>query len=87
MLTADSVLFDAVLVASKDGKTPVFAKEVPDFVEEAFLHYKPIGALHEGCAMIDGIEGVAGAGVVHNNIDAYIEAVTEARFWDRNGKP
>ena len=87
LLTADSVLFDAVLVAGKQGKTPIFAKEVPDFVEEAFLHYKPVGALNEGCDILAGLEGVAGAGVVQNDIDAYIDAVTEARFWDRNGKP
>lgn len=87
LLTADSVLFDAVLVASKEGKTPTFAKEAPDFVEEAFLHYKPVGSLNEGSHILDGLANVRGAGVVQNNIDAYIEAVTEARFWDRSGKP
>jgi catalase len=87
LLTADSVLFDAVLVASNEGKTPVFAKEAPDFVEEAFLHYKPIGTLDEGSAILAGLANVQGAGVVQNDMDAYIEAVTEARFWDRSGKP
>lgn len=81
------MLFDAVLVASKEGKTPTFAKEAPDFVEEAFLHYKPVGSLNEGSHILDGLANVRGAGVVQNNIDAYIEAVTEARFWDRSGKP
>ena len=47
-LTAKSVQFDGVYIVngSKTGKK--FNKDAAYFIDEAFSHYKPIGATHEG---------------------------------------
>lgn len=53
-LGADSVLFDAVLVAG--GRQSVdelkMDPKVMDFVKEAYQHFKPIGALGEGVELL-----------------------------------
>ncbi|RDW18874.1 catalase [Oceanobacillus chungangensis] len=86
LMTADSVLFDAVLIASQNGKTPLFRFEAPYFIKEALLHYKPIGAIKEGAAILEEIQITGQNGVVIDNSKQFIEAVRKARFWDREGK-
>lgn len=94
LLTADSVLFDAVYVAGgvssvnelrMDSKAAVF-------LQEAFLHYKPIAATAEGIDLLRaaGINFTA-PGVVTakdaEDIDAasrsFIEAIAQHRHWTR----
>ncbi|GIO21661.1 catalase [Oceanobacillus sp. J11TS1] len=84
--TADSVLFDAILIASKEGKKPLYTKEAPTFVKEAFMHYKPIGAIQDGASVLEDLGLTGEKGVITNDTYQFIEAVAEARFWDRVGK-
>ena len=85
-MTADSVLFDAVLLASENGKTPLFSFEAPYFVKEALLHYKPIGAIKAGASILEGLQISGQSGVVIDDSQQFIEAVRKARFWNRDGK-
>ncbi|MGE7186324.1 catalase [Peribacillus sp. NPDC006672] len=91
-LTADSVLFDAVYVAggqeSIDALKP--SKEPIYFVEEAYNHFKAIGAGKEGAeiltkAGIGSIEPAAGIVAVSdkNGGSAFIEAIAKHRHWTR----
>ena len=86
-LTADSVLFDAVYVASNDGATPMFKKNAMLFVQEAFTHYKPIGSTFSGDELLEEMGLVGQIGVLANDkvhfVDDFINAVAAHRFWDR----
>ncbi|MFS0749985.1 catalase [Oceanobacillus sp. 1P07AA] len=84
--TADSVLFDSILIASKEGTKPLFTKEAPNFVKEAYMHYKPIGAIQDGASVLHDLGLTDEKGVVTNNASQFVEAVAEARFWNRDGK-
>ena len=86
LMTADSVLFDAVLLASENGKTPLFSFEAPYFVKEALLHYKPIGAIKAGASILEDLQISGQSGVVIDDSQQFIEAVRKARFWNRDGK-
>ncbi|UJL47164.1 catalase [Virgibacillus sp. NKC19-16] len=84
--TSDSVLFDSILITNKEGKTSLFSKEAPYFVKEAFLHYKPTGAIKEGTNIIQDLQISGESGVVKDDSKQFIEAIRKARFWDRSGK-
>jgi catalase len=60
LLTVKSVLFDAVLVAGGAGSVETLGgnPDARDFVDEAYKHFKPIGALGEGIELLR----VAGVG-------------------------
>lgn len=89
-LTADSVLFDAVYVAG--GKESVSSlqerKEAKDFVNEAYSHFKAIGADNEGNVLLNAAgTDPEGAGVITGNgndlAKKFIKAVAEHRHWSR----
>lgn len=86
--TADSVLFDAVYVASPQGTTPAYQKEATYFVKEAYAHFKPIAASFHGDQLLDelGLKGQAGViteETENNFVESFIYAIAEHRFWNR----
>ncbi|AZV61944.1 catalase [Peribacillus frigoritolerans] len=91
-LTADSVLFDAVYVAG--GKESVDAlmasKEPIYFVDEAYNHFKAIGAGKEGAEILSKagiVSNDPASGIVavtdKNSGSAFIEAIAKHRHWKR----
>ncbi|WP_455675674.1 catalase [Pradoshia sp.] len=94
-LTTDSVLYDAVFIAT--GQESVNAlkknKKINEFLLNAFNHYKAIGAPKEGAALMQGFlmgsEEAAGivtsteAEDIDHSITAFIQAVAKHRHWDR----
>ena len=91
-LTADSVLFDAVYVAGGQESVDALmaSKEPIYFVDEAYNHFKAIGAGKEG-AMILSKAGIVSndpaSGIVavtdKNSGSAFIEAIAKHRHWKR----
>lgn len=91
-LTADSVLFDAVYVGGGQGSVDALmaSKEPIYFVDEAYNHFKAIGAGKEG-AMILSKAGIISndpaSGIVavtdQNSGSAFIEAIAKHRHWKR----
>ncbi|GGA38680.1 catalase [Psychrobacillus lasiicapitis] len=86
--TADSVLFDAVYVASPQGTTPTYQKEAAYFVKEAYAHFKPIAASFYGGQLLDelGLKGQAGViteETENSFVESFIYAIAEHRFWNR----
>lgn len=53
-LTSDSLLFDAVFVAGGENGVSAIAADpkAREFVQEAYKHYKPIGAVNEGTSFL-----------------------------------
>ncbi|MFE1242559.1 catalase [Fictibacillus sp. NPDC058756] len=86
-LTASSVLFDAIYLAggSKDAK---FKKNALHFINEAYAHYKPIGATHEGALLLKEAEIIDDTGVVSSDdmndfAERFTDAIAAHRHWDR----
>ncbi|MDX8047550.1 catalase [Gracilibacillus sp. S3-1-1] len=87
-LTADSVSFDAVYMVRGSDKNKKFNKDIAYFIDEAFSHYKPIGATNEGIPWIeinkfDGKPGVVTAQDMNTFVQKFNEAITKHRHWDR----
>lgn len=100
-LTADSVLFDAIYVAGgrESVNTLKSKKDVKAFINEAFGHFKAIGAANEGNELLvaagiieeSGETGQPVPGVVtagdSNDLssfsEAFINSVAEHRHWSR----
>ncbi|WP_422656977.1 catalase [Paenibacillus sp. EC2-1] len=90
LLGADSVLFDAVLVAGGRQSVDNLLTEpkVIDFVKEAYQHFKPIGAIGEGAELLPKTEG---PGIVTSEMNgdiqsfgkSLLEAITAHRHWSR----
>ncbi|MBX4148069.1 catalase [Paenibacillus lautus] len=90
LLGADSVLFDAVLVAGGALSVSELLVEpkVLDFVKEAYQHFKPIAAIAEGANLLPSSSG-EGVVVAQENEDlkpfgeAFIHAIAAHRHWSR----
>jgi catalase len=91
-LTADSVLFDAVYVAGGQESVDALmaSKEPIYFVDEAYNHFKAIGAGKEGAEILSKagiVSNDPASGIVavtdKNNGSAFIEAIAKHRHWKR----
>ncbi|KXH84034.1 catalase [Sporosarcina sp. HYO08] len=87
-LTAKSVQFDAVYVVNGSKTSKKFNKDAAYFVDEAFSHYKPIGATHQGIQLLTlnkytGEPGVITGNDVQRFSNDFIDAVAAHRFWNR----
>ncbi|MBD1381046.1 catalase [Metabacillus arenae] len=93
-LTSDSVLFDAIYVAGGKESIDLLKKErgALHFIQEAYSHFKSIGAVNEGCDLLTsaGIQ-IDGPGVVTSREQAnlnshhkkFIDAISQHRHWSR----
>jgi catalase len=100
LLTAASVLFDAVYVPGGAASVAALSQErdAIEFVTEAYRHCKPIGATGEGADLLRACPGVLGAGetgddgVIVSNAGAeafaerFLGAIARHRFWTRGRK-
>ncbi|MGD7044424.1 catalase [Jeotgalibacillus proteolyticus] len=87
-LTADSVLFDALYAVGGQDLSKKFVKDTSYFLNEAFMHFKPIGATHEGKKWLEANGILNSAGVVYSEdmsdfANEFVEAVAAHRHWDR----
>lgn len=88
MLTADSVLFDAVYIVRGSNDSAKFNKDAAHFIYEAFHHYKPIGATHEGKKWLETEDMGESPGVIMSDdmewfVKEFIKAIAIHRFWQR----
>jgi len=92
LLTQESVTYDAVFVAPGDNSVSTLQEqgEAIHFVLEAFKHCKPIGAAGGGSALIEaaGIDLaapgiVATGGAIAATVDAFLDAMGQHRFFER----
>ncbi|WP_404446435.1 catalase [Sutcliffiella horikoshii] len=87
-LTCDSVLFDALYLVGGKDVDKKFDRETTYFVEEAFDHFKPIGATHDGKQWLEKLEISGAPGVVSGDetdqfVTGFVDAVAAHRHWNR----
>ncbi|MEK5340595.1 catalase [Weizmannia sp. FSL W8-1119] len=87
-LTSSSVLFDAIYAAGGQGSTPAFEKNAAQFIHEAFMHYKAIGATFDGVVFLEKGNLLNQAGVVTGEdprqfTEEFVKAIAADRHWDR----
>ncbi|NMH72089.1 catalase [Bacillus sp. RO2] len=87
-LTCDSVLFDALYVVGGKEVDKKFDRETTYFVEEAYDHFKPIGATQDGKQWLEKLEISGAPGVVFADeadqfVSGFVDAVSAHRHWDR----
>ena len=82
------VLEDALIVVVPEKPSHEFSKNVGEFVEETFKHYKPLWIIGDPSDILSEDKQKA-AGVIvsedSKDIDKFIENLTKQRFWDRDG--
>lgn len=95
LLTSSSVLYDALFVAGGQQSVDSLKqkKEAVYFVDEAFSHFKAVGAGKEGSALLAAagisLEGSPGVVVFENSNEVtaesqkFIDAIIEHRHWNR----
>ena len=82
------MLYDAIYAVGGPDVSRKFAKEAARYIGEAFDHYKPIGATHDGqqwleAAHIENQPGVVAATAGSEFASSFLEAITAHRHWDR----
>lgn len=92
LLTASSVVFDAVYVAGGDSVATLSSNaDALHFVAEAFKHCKPIGADADAAELlikaIPQVELPTAGVVTDGNLDDFVIAIQKHRFWEREEEP
>ena len=92
LLTASSVVFDAVYVAGGDSVATLSSNaDALHFVAEAFKHCKPIGADADAAELlikaIPQVELPTAGVVTDGNLDDFVIALQKHRFWEREEEP
>ncbi len=92
LLTADSVVFDAVYVAGGDNlKTLLGNAEALHFVAEAFKHCKPIACDADAQEFlqkaIPEIKLPAKGVSTDGKLEGFVKNIQQHRFWDREKNP
>ena len=92
LLTAASVVYDAVFVpGGQSVQTLLAIPEAVHFIAEAFKHCKPVAAEGEGQNLLKAAlpaNQVPSPGVLtKGGVEAFIAAIREHRFWEREEKP
>ncbi|MFD2043650.1 catalase [Ornithinibacillus salinisoli] len=87
-MTTDSVLYDAIYIVGGSGEDKKFHMDANKFVMEAFMHYKPIGATHDGKKWLEEnnikkSKGVVATDNVQEFINSFTLAIAAHRHWDR----
>ena len=87
-LTAKSVQFDGVYIVNGSKTSKKFNKDAAYFIDEAFSHYKPIGATHEGIQFLtlnnfNGKPGVVTGEDIRSFPDEFVNAISIHRHWNR----
>lgn len=87
-LTGDSVLFDAVYVVGGPNLDKAYKDKAKYFTKEAYMHFKPIGATHDGKSWLQEEEMTDQPGVITSDDlesfgEDFIKAVAAHRFFDR----
>ncbi|MFQ3544277.1 catalase [Halobacillus rhizosphaerae] len=87
-LTSESVLFDALYLVGGDNESQAFSQSANYFLNEAFTHFKPIGATHSGVKWLENNKMIGKAGVVTGDhmkefADDFAKAIAAHRHWDR----
>ncbi|PBB06160.1 catalase [Salimicrobium humidisoli] len=87
-LTGDSVLFDAVYVVGGPELSESYKMKAKYFTKEAYMHFKPVGATHDGKDWLEeaGMSGQPGI-ITSDDLESFgedfIKAVAAHRFFDR----
>lgn len=84
-VTADSVLYDATYAVGGKDLDDEFEAKASDWVEEAFMHCKPVAATGEGKKWIDDkMKNQDGVLLDEEEfVDSFIKSIAEHRHWDR----
>ncbi|KPB04565.1 catalase [Bacillus sp. CHD6a] len=87
-LTCDSVLFDALYAVGGKELDKKFHREATYFLEEAYHHFKPIGATHDGKQWVEKLEIKGASGVVCSDeaeqfVTGFVDAIAAHRHWER----
>lgn len=86
--TVHPVLEDALIVVVPEKPSKDFSKNVDEFVNETFKHYKPIWIIGNPEGILDKEQQKAPGVIVSKDtkeIDKFIKNLTKQRFWDRDG--
>ena len=86
--TVHPVLEDALIVVVPEKPSHDFSKNVGEFVEETFKHYKPIWVIGDASDILSSEQEKADGVMVtkdSKDIDKFIENLAKQRFWDRDG--
>lgn len=86
--TTDPVLYDAIYIVGGEGMDSTFYRNTNYFVKEAFKHYKPLGATHDGIGWLEENNMLGSPGVVYaeNNkefTEKFTQAIAQHRHWKR----
>ena len=86
--TTDPVLYDAIYIVGGENVDNTFYRNTNYFVKEAYKHYKPIGATHDGLGWLEENNMLGSPGVVfaENNkefTEKFTQAIAQHRHWKR----
>lgn len=86
--TVHPVLEDALIIVVPDKPSKEFKKNVKEFAEETYKHYKPLWVIGDPTGILEKAKQKDPGIMVTENmddIDKFIQNLGQQRFWDREG--
>lgn len=86
--TIHPVLEDALIVVVPEKPSKKFKKNIGEFVDETYKHYKPIWVIGNSEGILDKNQEKSDGVMVTKDlkeIDKFIENLAKQRFWNREG--
>ncbi|ARD46817.1 catalase HPII [Sporosarcina sp. P33] len=87
--TTAPVLFDSLyIVGGSAGNQAKFNSDSIYFINETFMHYKPMSIASTGQSLFTASEAKKGPGIILSDAntassDEFVKAIAQQRFWDR----
>lgn len=89
--TTSPVLLDSIYVVGGNAANQAkFEKDIEEFINETYRHFKPIGVASTGDAIFTKSDAKPGPGIVLTSSTGsrfsrdFIQAITQQRFWNRD---
>jgi len=86
-LTGSPLVYDGILIVGSGNITPHFTYTAQKFTMDIYNHFKPIGIVHNGDALLEPLGLLHDEGIVTDSdpefASRFIKAMAQQRFWNR----
>ncbi|ACL19089.1 Catalase [Desulfitobacterium hafniense DCB-2] len=86
-LTGSPLVYDGILIVGSGNITPYFTYTAQKFTTDIYNHFKPIGIIQKGDAVLEPLGLLADEGIVTDSgpdfAGRFIKAMAKQRFWNR----
>jgi len=87
-LTGSPLVYDGIVIVGSGNVTPYFVHTAQKYTMDIYSHFKPIGIMQNGAAVLEPLGLSPDEGIVTDAdsgfADRFVQALSKQRFWNRS---